>query len=333
MPGTNCQGTPMTASLDPALFRPDAISEETATFNSRLIALMSGMPEWWVTGPEPVREARRRGDGPFPVAPKSPRARDRQIAGPGGAPITLRVIAPDKPTGVYLHIHGGGWTFGAADMQDPMLERIVTNTGQACISVEYRLAPEHPYPAGPDDCEAAAVWLVRNAQAEFGTDVLTIGGESAGGHLSAVTLLRMRDKHGYTGFAGANLVFGAFDMSMTPSQRRFGNTRLVLRTTDIEHFADAFLPGVADRRAPEMSPLFADLTGMPPALFTVGTSDALLDDSLFMYGRWLAAGNQAELAIYPGGAHGFTSFPMTLARQANARCDAFLARVAGAAAT
>jgi acetyl esterase len=142
----------------------------------------------------------------------------------------------------------------------------------------------------------------------------------------------MRDKHGYTGFAGANLVFGAFDMSMTPSQRRFGNTRLVLRTTDIEHFADAFLPGVADRRAPEMSPLFADLTGMPPALFTVGTSDALLDDSLFMYGRWLAAGNQAELAIYPGGAHGFTSFPMTLARQANARCDAFLARVAGAAA-
>ena len=80
-------------------------------------------------------------------------------------------------------------------MQDPMLERIADNTGQAVVAVEYRLAPEHPYPAGPDDCEAAAVWLLRNAKEEFGTDILTIGGESAGGHLTAVTILRMRDRH------------------------------------------------------------------------------------------------------------------------------------------
>ncbi len=322
----------MTASLDPALFRPEAISEETATFNSRLVALMAGMPEWWDVGAETEREARRRGEGPFPATPKSPRAQDRQIAGPDGNTITLRVIAPEAPTGVYLHIHGGGWVFGQADQQDPMLERIVANTGQACVSVEYRLAPEHPYPAGPDDCEAAALWLARHAKTEFGTEVLTIGGESAGGHLSAATLLRMRDKHGFTGFAGANLVFGAFDLSMTPSQRQFGDRRLVLRTTDIAHFADAFLPGIADRRTPDISPLFADLTGMPPALFSIGTSDALLDDSLFMHARWIVAGNQAELAVYPGGAHGFTAFPTTLSRQANARIDAFLSRVVGAAA-
>jgi acetyl esterase len=322
----------MTATLDPALFGPEAISEETATFNSRLVALMTPMPEWWVVGAEVIREARRRGEGPFPLAAKSPRAVDRTIPGPDGNQITLRVIAPEKPTGVYLHIHGGGWVMGAADQQDPILERIVTNTGQACVSVEYRLAPEHPYPAGPDDCEAAALWLVRNAKAEFGTEVLTIGGDSAGGQLSVVTLLRMRDKHGFTGFAGANLVFGAFDLSMTPSQRQFGERRLVLRTSDITHFADAFLPGVTDRRAPDISPLFADLSGMPPALFTIGTSDALLDDSLFMNARWVVAGNQAELAVYPGGAHGFTSFPTTLSRQANARIDAFLVRVVGAAA-
>jgi dienelactone hydrolase len=85
-------------------------------------------------------------------------------------------------------------------------------------------------PAGPDDCEAAAAWLVQNGKKEFGTDALTIGGESAGGHLTAVTILRMRDRHGYTGFRGANIVYGAFDLSMTPSQRQFGNTRLVLRT-------------------------------------------------------------------------------------------------------
>jgi acetyl esterase len=224
---------------------------------------------------------------------------------------------------------GGGWVLGGADMQDPKLERIADNTGLAVVSVDYRLAPEHPYPAGPDDCEAAALWLARNAKAEFGADVLTIGGESAGGHLAAITLLRLRDRHGFTGFSGANLVYGAYDLSLTPSQRLFGNERLVLRTIDFVQFVNAFLPTVTDRRQPDISPLYAPLHHMPPALFTVGTADALLDDTLFMYARWLAAGNAAELAIYPGGAHGFTLFPSALADQAAARMDDFLSRLAG----
>src|SRR6185312_12286429 len=163
------------------------------------------------------------------------------------------------------------------------------------------------------------------------SEALTIGGESAGGHLSAATVLRLRDRHGYSGFRGANLVYGAFDMSMTPSQRSFGNRRLVLRTIDIVQFANAFLPAVSDRRDPDISPLYARLEGLCPALFTVGTADALLDDSLFMYGRWVAANNAAELAIYPGGAHGFTLFPNTLAQQAEVRMHAFLRRVTGGA--
>lgn len=316
---------PSITPLDPAIFADSAISNETRTFNELLVKLMTPMPEWWDVGAETMREARRQGRGPFPLAPKSPRAKIWQIEGPGGQ-IPLRVIAPEKPTGVYLHIHGGGWVLGESDQQDPMLERIVASTGMACVSVEYRLAPEHPYPAGPDDCEAAAVWLVKNAQAKFGTDKLTIGGESAGGHLSAVTLLRMRDRHGYTGFCGANLVFGAFDLAMTPSQRNFGNERLVLRTLDIEKFSEAFLPGVNDRRVPDISPLYADVSGLCPALFSIGTKDALIDDSLFMWTLWSKAGNPAELAVYPGGAHGFTSFPLALSRAANATMDAFLAR-------
>lgn len=317
----------MTNPLDPALFRGDAVAEETRALNATLIKLMTPLPEWWVVGAEATRESRRRGDGPFPAAVKSPRARMLSIPGKDGNDIPLRIIAPDNPRGVYLHIHGGGWVLGGADLQDPMLERIADNTGLAVVSVEYRLAPEHPYPAGPDDCESAALWLARNAKAEFGSDILTIGGESAGGHLSAVTLLRMRNRHGYAGFRGANLVYGAYDMTMTPSQRAFGNERLVLRTIDIVQFANAFLPIVNDRRDPDISPLYAGLRGLPPALFSVGTYDALVDDTLFMHGRWIAAGNDAELAIYPGGAHGFTLFPNALATQAAARSDEFLRRV------
>ncbi len=318
-----------TRPFEPALFRDSAIDLETAKLNAQMIELLAGEPEWWIVGAPAMRAARRRGEGPFPAPVMSSRARTMTITGKDGNAIPLRVIAPAQPRGIYLHLHGGGWVLGGADMQDPMLERIADNTGQAVVGVEYRLAPEHPYPAGPDDCEAAAAWLVQNGRKEFGTDALTIGGESAGGHLTAVTILRMRDRHGYTGFRGANIVYGAFDLGMTPSQRQFGNTRLVLRTIDMQQFYNAFLPTITDRRVPDISPLYADLKNLCPALFTVGTKDALLDDTLFMHARWISAGNEADLAIYPGGAHGFTLFPNDLSKSATARMDAFLNRVLG----
>ena len=313
--------------FDPQLYSDAAVSAETRALNASLVEIMTPLPNWWEVGAEITREARRRGGGPFPLAPTSPRAVTRTIDGPGGHKIPLRIIAADAPRGVYLHIHGGGWVLGANDQQDPMLERISTNSGLTCVSVEYRLAPEHPYPAGPDDCEAVALWLARYSRAEFGTDRLTVGGESAGAHLSAVTLLRMRDKHGYSSFRGANLVFGAFDLSMTPSQKAFGNQRLVLRTLDMEKFYEAFIPAMVHRRDPDVSPLYARLEKLCPALFSVGTRDALMDDTLFMHARWIAAGNAAELAVYPGGAHGFTLFPGEITAAATARMDSFLRRV------
>ena len=318
-----------TRPFDPALFDDAAIDPAQAQLNAQMIELLTGLPDWWVVGAEAMRAARRRGDGPFPAPVMSSRARTIVITGKDSNQIPLRVIAPAQPRGIYLHLHGGGWVLGGADMQDPMLERIADNTGQAVVAPEYRLAPEHPYPAGPDDCEAAALWLVRNGRQEFGTDALTIGGESAGGHLTAVTILRLRDRHAYTGFRGANIVYGAFDLSMTPSQRQFGNTRLVLRTIDMQQFYNAFLPTITDRRVPDISPLYADLKNLCPALFSVGTKDALMDDSLFMHARWVAAGNAGELAIYPGGPHGFTLFPSDLSIAATMTMDAFLNRVLG----
>lgn len=308
--------------LDPSLFDAAAIPADTHAVNVSITQLTKDLPNWWVVGPDKVRAARARGEGAFPVAEKSPRARTITIDGPAG-PLALRMVVPEPSRGVYLHFHGGGWVLGAVDQQDRLLERIADATHLTAISVDYRLAPEHPFPAGPDDCEAAAHWVVAHGR-DFGGETLAVGGESAGGHLAALTLLRVRDRLGRMPFRAANLVFGVFDVAMTPSARRFGEERLILRTSDMVHFADAFLPGVTDRRAPEISPLYADLRGLCPALFTVGTKDPLLDDSLFMHARWRAAGNRGELAVYPGAAHGFIAFPCGQAFAALERETAFL---------
>jgi len=313
-------------NLNPALFDPAAIDEEIAAQNAEIVAKLSALPDQWSVPPAVVRERRRQGLGPFPPMPKSARAETLTISGPAG-PLDLRIISPEQPRGVYLHIHGGGWTFGTSDEQDPWLDRIASN-GFACISVEYGLAPEQPYPAAPDDCEAAALWLLREGKERFGTTLFTIGGESAGAHLSVVTLLRLRDRHGIRPFAGANLFAGCYDLSLTPSAARWGSEKLILNTCDIQTFADNFLSPDVDRRNPDVSPLHADLEGMPPALFSVGTRDPLVDDTLFMQARWMAAGSTAELAVWPGGCHVFPRFESALSERALARIDAFMSGLA-----
>jgi len=309
-------------TLDPSLFRPEAVDEDTRRVNKLVEDLLASVTPTNQRQPAEIRAEREAGTGVFPPLILLPEARERLIVGPAGQ-LKLRMFVPDKVECAYLHIHGGGWVLGAAHHQDPLLKLVADNCHAAVLSVDYRLAPEHSYPAGPDDCEAAAVWLIKNCVKELGTDKLMIGGESAGAHLSAVTLLRLRDKHGFTDFRAANLVFGAFDLGFTPSVRRWGGRNLILNTPIIEWFTDHFVP--RERRAdPDVSPLYADLRDMPPALFTIGTLDPLLDDSLFMHDRWVAAGNRAELAVYPGGIHGFTAFPNQAGRDANMRQLAFL---------
>ena len=308
--------------LDPGLFSPEAVDPATVAFNAELATRMAGIPPTWSLPPQVTREAREAGRGAFGPLVLSDMARERSIPTPAG-PLTLRTFVPETVTGVYLFLHGGGWTIGRAHHADVNLEALAKTANLAVVSVDYRLAPEHPYPAGPDDCEAAAIWLVEHARSEFGTDRLSIGGESAGAHLSVVTLLRMRDKHGFSGFARANLVYGCYDLAMTPSARSAPETTLILPPRSIRWFVEQF--GVADRiQDADVSPIWGDLRGMPAALFSVGTLDPLVDDSLFMYGRWIAAGNVAELAIYPGGVHGFNGFPYALAQQANQKVIDFL---------
>jgi acetyl esterase len=310
---------------------PDSLLEDTRAFNAELERLLATVPSVETQPVEQSRRDRREGRGIWPAPVFLPEARMLEIDGPAGR-LPLRVIAPrGDAAGVFLHIHGGGWTLSDCDMQDPRLRRLADETGLTVLSVGYRLAPEHPYPAGPDDCEAAALWLLEN-QASLGVPPgapRAIGGDSAGGHLSATTLLRLRDRHGITdAFAAAVLQYGAFDLSLTPSQRLWGERKLILSTPIIEWFGHQFLPGHdrEARRDPDISPLFAPLHHLPPAIFTVGTQDALLDDTLFMEARWRAAGQPCELRIWPEAPHGFLNLPMGVADLALAAEHEFLRR-------
>jgi len=309
----------------------EALLAETRAFNAELERRLAEMPAVHEVPVEESRRARREGRGIFPPPVFVPEARTLEIDGPGG-PIPLRIISPGaKATGTFMHIHGGGWTLSHNDLQDLRLQRLARDTGLTVVSVGYRLAPEHPYPAGPDDCEAAALWLVSDEgrRAVEAGGPLAIGGDSAGGHLAVVTLLRLRDRHAITGaFEAAVLQYGAFDLSMTPSQRLWGDRYLVLSTPIIRWFADQFLPEVTpeERRHPDISPLYADLSGMPPAIFTVGTQDPLLDDTLFMEARWRETGSATELRVWPEAPHGFLSMPMSVADAALAAEHEFLRR-------
>jgi acetyl esterase/lipase len=313
---------------------PETLLAETRAFNAELERLLATVPSVHTLPPEQTRRARREGRGIYPAPVFLPRARTLEIDGPGG-PVPLRIIAPEgESTGAFLHIHGGGWTLGENDLQDPRLDRLALETGLTVVSVGYRLAPENPYPAAPEDCEAAALWLLgKEGKATVGgASALAIGGDSAGGHLAAVTLLRLRDRHGITGaFGAAVLQYGSFDLSMTPSQRLWGERNLVLSEPIMHWFADQFLPlhDREQRRDPDISPLFAELSGMPPAIFTVGTQDPLLDDTLFMEARWRAAGHSTELRIWPEAPHGFISLPMSVADAALSAEHDFLRRTLG----
>jgi len=231
-------------------------------------------------------------------------------------------ITTPRPTLIY--IHGGGWVIGRAHLQDSVLEEIMEDCNAVVISVDYRTAPENPYPAAQDDCEAVAMWAIENAPKEFGTDNIVIGGESAGAHLSAETMIRMRDKHGYTGFSGANLAYGVFDLSMTPSVRLWGARNLILSTPIMRWFIDHYVPDESIRRDPDVSPLYANLHDLSTALFSVGTLDPLLDDTLFMHSRWFASGNPSTLNVYPGATHGFEKQPTQLADIVRGRMRRFI---------
>jgi acetyl esterase len=235
----------------------------------------------------------------------------------GGVP--CRILRPEQPPrAVYLHFHGGMVAGSAAVMDIPNRET-VKQLGVTVVSVEYRKAPEFPWPAGPDDGLAVARWLVEHAGSELGAERLLVGGESAGAYLAAAVALRVRDELGAIDRVdGLNLTFGIYDWGRTPSQRgmRAHDGFDVLSPEAARFVGECFLPGRTDeeRRAPEISPAFAALAGLPPCFVSVGTCDHLLDDSLLFAGRAAAAGVDVELFVLPELPHAFMMFDCGITR-------------------
>jgi acetyl esterase len=305
---------------DPAL---DEFREEAAKFSDAFAEAMATRPPPDFSTPEGLAAARDISsyhfDGGDPtdlgITPE-----DRVVRA-GGNEVGIRVFRPDRDArAVSLDIHGGGFYLGSASMGDIRNARCAETLNVAVVSVEYRLAPEHPWPAGPDDCETAAHWLLDHAADEFGAERLLIGGASAGANLAVATLLRVRDKHDAVDrFVGANLLYGPYDLSnYSPSGRIHERASARFRPQYMGHVPRE------ERTNPDISPLYADLHDLPPALFSVGTRDGLFEDNIAMAARWAAAGNECELDVYPDAPHGFDAFPMRMADVAADRTLAYL---------
>ncbi len=198
----------------------------------------------------------------------------------------------------------------------------------AIVSPDYRLVPESSISHQIDESVAAIRWAAAQAHEHFGTSRLLLVGTSSGAYLAVTTLLRLRDaaEPGFTSIVGVHLDCGAYDLSGTPSERTSTNSSLVLSRSLIDGLMELGLPSMdpESRRDPSHSPLYADLIGLPPALFTVGSLDPLRDDALFLAARWRLAGNPADLDVWPEGAHAFTNMGTPLATVALDRTTSWI---------
>ncbi|MEQ3549539.1 alpha/beta hydrolase [Pseudonocardia nematodicida] len=263
---------------------------------------------------------------------------DRLVPGPAGAPdVGVRILAPAEPAGAgprpaVLDIHGGGFAIGSVALDDGANAAIVRATGAVVVSVEYRLAPEHPYPAGAEDCYAALTWLAAHAP-ELGADPARIAllGDSAGGGLAATTALYARDRGGPAPVLMA-LIEPELDDRLDTHSMRTGADTVVWNTAQAVHSWRYYLGGApADGYAAPAR--MADLTGLPPTYLTVNELDCLRDEGLEFARRLLVAGVPTELHCWPRTFHGFAALVPEAAvslRAATALHDALRRGFAGA---
>ncbi|HLU60328.1 MAG TPA: alpha/beta hydrolase [Pseudonocardia sp.] len=253
---------------------------------------------------------------PEPVA----KVVDDAVDGPAG-PVPVRVYTPTGDRGrVITYLHGGGWVVGDLDTHDPVCRRVANAVGATVVAVDYRLAPEHPYPAPLDDAMAALAWTADR----YPGLPHVVAGDSAGASLAAGAALRARDGNG-PALAAQLLVYPATDPSMsTPSMRDNGEGYFLTRA-DMAWFYDQYLPDRARRGEPHVDLLHApDLAGLPPAVVATAEFDPLRDEGDAYAQRLRAAGVAVRHVPGPGLIHGYFAF-LGVVAEADARSREVLA--------
>jgi acetyl esterase len=251
------------------------------------------------------------GGAPEPVH----QVKDRTFPGPAGD-IPVRIYTPGgrRPFPLLVYFHGGGWVLGDIPTYDPLCRALANAAGCVVVSVDYRLAPEHPFPAAVEDCHAAVRWAVATAgtlQADPAR--VAVGGDSAGGNLAAVIALRTRDQGGPP-LAAQLLIYPVTDyLPDLPSYRE--NDRYLLTREGMAWLWGHYLRREADRKNPDAVPLQgADLSGLPPALVVTAEFDPLRDEGEKYAARLQEAGVPVVLKRYAGMIHGFLSLAGVLDR-------------------
>jgi len=303
--------------------------EDTRRFNEQYMAAMAASPLGFATAEDALRTRAVLDAAVQPLPPDRLQPQVLRVGATAPA-VEVRVFVPERPRGVCVEFHAGAWIIGSARAGDDRSAEIAERCSVAVVSVEYRMVPEALPPAQLEDALNVIEWVRTDGQAVVGDGPIVLIGESAGSTLAVLSMVALRDQGRLgTDIVGTALAYGLYDVSGGPSQRLDAGALAVFNDAQ-----SLVYPGltIEQRRVPSISPLYADLTALPPALFSVGTADALIDDTLFMYERWSAAGNGAQLEVYPESMHGLDMFPTTMAAEARRRIDAFITARLGASA-
>ncbi|SHH02978.1 acetyl esterase [Bradyrhizobium erythrophlei] len=283
----------------------------------------SGRPPYETVSPAEARELYLKGrvvTNPEPPALDS--VRPLAIPSPAGSipariytPLKLRKANDLAPCLVFFH--GGGWVIGDLDSHDVVCRKLADEGQLIVIAVDYRLAPEHKFPAAVDDAIAATKWIADHAR-QLGVDAsrLTVGGDSAGGNLAAVVAISARDGNG-PAIAGQVLIYPATDFAMTHPSHSEPETSLLLTHSVVKWFRDHYLNDAADAGDWRASPARANtLIGLPPAYVLTAGADPLRDEGDEYAGRLKEAGVAVTHRTFPGQFHGFFTMGKLL-QQAN----------------
>lgn len=271
----------------------------------------NGIPAIHTLAPEQAREAYiSRRDIVQPAARAVGQVKDIDVAGPDG-PITVRYYHPSGGTNLGLlpalvYFHGGGFVIGSIESHDRLCRELCMQANCIVVSVDYRLAPEHRYPAAATDCLAATRWVHQHS-AELGVDPsrIAVGGDSAGGQLAAVTTLALRDDPTLN-LAFQLLIYPVTDVLMTSDSIERNGEGYLLGKLDLRYFYEHYFDPKADRSAPMASPLRApDLTGLPPAFVLTAGFDPLHDEGLAYADALSAAGVNTQYICFARQVHGF----------------------------